>query len=91
MSKKRWERGGDEAHAPREMGGLADTNCGIILADIVATRSWTAVTAIILLMGVFVRAAVGLGGYSGTTSPSPCELDRWGNGRPRETAHVWRL
>jgi len=54
--------------AVREMRGLTDTNCGIILADIVATRSWSAVITIILLMGIFVRAAVGLGGYSGTTT-----------------------
>lgn len=69
MSKKRRERGGDEANGPREMGGLADTNCGIILGDLVAARSWTVVIAIILLMGIFVRAAVGLGGYSGIHNP----------------------
>ena len=67
MSKKRRERG-DEVTAVRETGGLTDTNCGIILADIVATRSWSAVITIILLMGIFVRTAVGLGGYSGTTT-----------------------
>ena len=49
-----------------ETGGLADTNCGILIRDIVATRSWITVLIAILLASLFFRAAVGLGGYSGT-------------------------
>ena len=48
-----------------EIGGLADTNCGILIREIVATRSWIAVLSAILLASLFFRAAVGLGGYSG--------------------------
>lgn len=89
MSKKRRERG-DEVTAVRETGGLTDTNCGIILADIVATRSWTSVITIILLVGIFVRAAVGLGGYSGTTTPLYV-IWTGANCRRGETTYVWRL
>ena len=77
----------DDANTPRETGGLADTNCGIILADVVATRSWSAVIAMILLVGLFVRAAVGLGGYSGTIT----RLLEIGNRRGGKAAYVWRL
>lgn len=69
MSKKRREKA-DELNAPRETGGLADTNCGAILGDLVATRSWAVVIVAILLASMFLRVAVGLGGYSGTLSNS---------------------
>ena len=69
MSKKRREKG-DELNATRDVGGLADTNCGIILGDIVASRSWTVVICVILLMSLFQRAAIGLGGYSGQSLSS---------------------
>jgi hypothetical protein len=62
MSKK---RGKDEGAASREQGGLADSNAGIILADVVATRSWPIVLFAILTLGCFFRVAIGLGGYSG--------------------------
>lgn len=64
MSKKRVSDRVDEIELRR--GGLAETNLGILLGEIVVSRSWTAVIAIIILVSIFVRAAVGLGGYSGT-------------------------
>jgi hypothetical protein len=64
MSKKKRE-GSADGGLPRETGGLADTNCGIILSDIVSIRSWTVVIIAILLASIFLRTAVGLGGYSG--------------------------
>jgi hypothetical protein len=65
MSKKKRE-GSADGGTPRETGGLADTNCGIILSDVVSTRSWTVVIIAVLLASTFLRTAVGLGGYSGT-------------------------
>ena len=56
----------DELNAHHETGELADTNCGAILGDLVATRSWTTVLIAILLASIFLKAAIGLGGYSGT-------------------------
>jgi len=56
--------------SPSAMGGLADTNCGIVLDSLVATRPWTAVVSAILLMSLFLKAAIGLGGYSGTAATS---------------------
>lgn len=69
MSKKKRDKG-DDIVVPREKGGLADTNCGLILDDIVRTRSWPVVILAILLASIFARAAIGLGGFSGTL-PSP--------------------
>lgn len=66
MSKRKGDKG-DESSILRDTGGLADTNCGLVLRDIVKTRSWTIVIVVILLMGIFLRAAVGLGGYSGVS------------------------
>ena len=65
MSKKRREKG-DELNGSRETGGLAETNCGLILGDLVVTRSWAVVITAILLLCLFIRVAVGLGGYSGS-------------------------
>jgi hypothetical protein len=70
MSKKKRE-GSADGGLPRETGGLADANCGIILSDIVSTRSWTVVIIAILLASIFLRTAVGLGGYSGTNPLEP--------------------
>ena len=65
MSKKRREKG-EELNVQKGTGGLADTNCGFILQDFVATRSWGIVIVAILLASVFLKVAIGLGGYSGT-------------------------
>src|SRR5579862_5292372 len=70
-----------------ETGGLSDTNCGILLRDIVATRSWTIVIIATLLASTFFRAAVGLGGYSGTLSRITLNSLH----RSRHSANVWRF
>jgi hypothetical protein len=67
MAKKGRDKG-SRPSTPSAAGGLADTNCGIVLDNLVATRSWTAVVAAILLLSLFLKAAIGLGGYSGTVS-----------------------
>jgi len=84
MSKKRR----DKVDELNQTGGLANTNCGIILSDIVATRSWTVVIIAILLMAMFFRAAIGLGGYSGTPITFQSGLMKC---RTWQTSHVWRL
>ena len=63
---KRKATDGPNLDVKPETGGLADTNCGLLLRDIVARRSWTVVIIAILLASMFFRAAIGLGGYSGT-------------------------
>lgn len=73
MSKKRQGRG-DDGSRPRETGGLAESNAGIILADVVATRSWPVVLVAVLTFALFVRAAAGLGGYSGALPLPPAAL-----------------
>lgn len=70
MSKKKRDKG-DDVLLPREKGGLADTNCGLVLDDIVRSRSWPVVVLAILLVSIFARAAVGLGGFSGTPPAIP--------------------
>jgi len=92
MSKRRVSDRVDE-NEPRPTGGLAETNCGILLGEIVASRSWTAVVAIIVLVSIFVRAAVGLGGYSGTLHSIE---ENWRNDsdfghRAWKTADAWRF
>ena len=66
MSKKLRSKA-DHASTARETGGLADSNAGIILADLVATRSLPIVLSAILTLALFFRTAIGLGGYSGQT------------------------
>jgi hypothetical protein len=65
MAKKKRDKP-DETNPSRETGGLADTNAGLVLSELVATRSRTIVVVAILLAAMFMRAVVGLGGYSGT-------------------------
>jgi hypothetical protein len=67
-----------------ETGGLADTNCGVLLRDIVATRSWIIVISAILIASFFFRAAIGLGGYSGMILLQWLLLCRI-----RDSAYVW--
>lgn len=66
MSKKKRDKL-DDSLIPREKGGLADTHLGLILDDIVRTRSWPVVILVILLASIFARAAIGLGGFSGVS------------------------
>ena len=84
MSKKRREKG-DELNGPRETGGLAETNCGLILGDLIVTRSWTVVVVAILLLSMFIRVAIGLGGYSGI------QYVKLSDCRRRSSTDVWRL
>jgi hypothetical protein len=96
MAKK---RGKDDGAAVREQGGLADSNAGIILADVVATRSWPIVLFAILTLGCFFRVAIGLGGYSGK-APLPLDTSFFvccfifggeTDFRTWDAADVWRL
>jgi hypothetical protein len=74
MPKKKRDKA-EETYGPRQVGGLADTNMGIVLGELVATRSWMIVILAILLGTMFVRAVVGLGGYSGTSQNNTYQLE----------------
>lgn len=75
MWKRRRDKG-DESSIHQETGGLVDTHCGAILRHLVATRSWAVVISTVVLASIFLKAAIGLGGYSGNLfSFTHCSLN----------------
>src|SRR5271169_5911206 len=69
MSTKQKQKADDTSlSTPPPPSGLASTNLGVILQDLLLSShtSWTLILLSLLLAALFIRVVIGLGGYSGT-------------------------